>query len=440
MSSRLSGLSGAFGKTLMTTVGITAISFISSVLTARMLGPEGRGLLSAALMIGTLAAGIAQLGLATSYVYHAGAARRFPYQRLLIASVLVVGLVAGAVGWAGSHLRTDPQLHQALPWIIALAAFMGTQNYFFLLAQIKADLKFFNAMRSSLVLGNLLLLLPLMFMYHTVQFMQLLYCQLAVVVGLTIAGAWWAVRQRVWHVAPAKDGVPAEPVAPRQVVRYGLHQHGTVLLSLLLLNFDKVILLNRGEIEQYGYYALAFTTSRLIGAVQEAVAVALYARFAGRDLALLGDKVRTAFRLTFVPLLAMATLGAVLSPWLIPLVYGPKFAAMALPFAILLFECVCGGASWTLAQRFTAGGRPGLVLVRQLISVVPVFVALPFLPIENAYVYLALLMLLGAVLRLTVTLCMYPITLKEKMPALLPTRADLAMVRSFLPKSSATLN
>jgi len=435
MTSRLSGLTGAFGKTLMTTVGITAISFVSSVLTARMLGPEGRGLLSAALMIGTLAAGVAQMGLASSYVYHVGASRRFPYLKLMLCSVLLVAGVAAVVGWLGAQLRSDVQLKQALPWIITLAAFMSTQNYFQMLAQLKSDLKFFNVMRFGLVLSNLLLLLPLIVVYHTVHFMQLLYCQLAVVIGLTIAGLYWSLRNRVWVIKEQK-----EAASTRQVLRYGMHQHGTILLSLLLLNFDKIVLLNRGDIEDYGYYALAFTTSRLIGAVQEAVAVALYARFAGRDLETLSAKVRTAFRLTFVPLMVLALMTAALSPWLIVLVYGPKFAAMALPFSILLFECVCSGASWTLAQRFTAGGRPGLVLIRQLISVVPVLLALPFLPTENVYVYLALLMLLGGVLRLTVTLCMYPLTLKEKMPDLLPKSTDLAMVRVFLPKMHASPN
>lgn len=435
MTSRLSGLTSAFGKTLMTTVGITAISFISSVLTARMLGPEGRGLLSAALMIGTLSAGVAQMGLASSYVYHVGASRCFPYLKLMLCSVVLVGGVAALVGWLGAQLRSDVQLKHALPWIIVLSAFMSTQNYFSMLAQLKSDLKFYNGLRFGMVVSNLLLLLPLVAIYHTVHFMQLLYCQLAVVVGLTIAGLYWSLRNRVWTIKEQKD-----TVSVRQVMRYGMHQHGTVLLSLLLLNFDKIVLLKRGDIEEYGYYALAFTTSRLIGAVQEAVAVALYARFAGRDLNTLSEKVRIAFRLTFMPLMVLASIGAVLSPWLIALVYGPKFSAMALPFSILLFECVCGGASWTLAQRFTAGGRPGLVLIRQLISVLPVFLALPFLPEANVYVYLALLMLLGSVLRLTVTLCMYPITLKEKMPDLLPTRTDLAMVRAFLPKMHASPN
>ena len=39
------------GTTLITTIAITAIGFITSVITARVLGPEGRGLLSGAILI-----------------------------------------------------------------------------------------------------------------------------------------------------------------------------------------------------------------------------------------------------------------------------------------------------------------------------------------------------------------------------------------------------
>ena len=430
MPARRVDLSGAFRKTLMTTVGMTIISFISSVITARMLGPEGRGLLSAALMIGTLSAGVAQMGLANSYVYHFGASRAFAYLRLLLCSLVVVGALACVLAWAGVHLSAKPQLELILPGILILALFMATQSYFFALAQLQADLHFFNQMRFGLVLANLLLLLPIVWIFDTVTFQQLLYAQLLVALGLTFAGLYWARKHSVWRMPVATETVGLGPV-----VRYGVHQHGTVLLGLLLLNFDKLVLLNRGSLVEYGYYALGFTTSRLIGAVQEAVSVALYARFAGKDVDQLSEKVRTAFRLTFIPMLTLAGIGAALSPWLIVWVYGNKFASMALPFSILLFECVIGGASWTLAQRFNAGGRPGLVLVRQFVSVVPVFAAMPFLPEHNVYVYLALLMLAGAALRLGVTLIMYPASLKEPMPRVLPTRGDWRMVRALLPGS-----
>jgi antigen flippase len=62
----------------------------------------------------------------------------------------------------------------------------------------------------------------------------------------------------------------------------------------------------------------------------------------------------------------------------------------------------------------------------------PVFIALPFLPKENIHVYLSLLMLAGGILRLSVTLIIYPTVLKERVPDLLPTAADCKAVFNFL--------
>jgi O-antigen/teichoic acid export membrane protein len=202
-----------------------------------------------------------------------------------------------------------------------------------------------------------------------------------------------------------------------------------------LLNFDKIFLLNRGTIKEYGYYALAFTTSRLIGAVQDSISVALFSRFAGKDEHELGHAVRKAFRVTFLPLIVAAGIIAALSPWALNFIYGKSFAAMTVPFAILLFECVISSASWTLAQRFSAAGQPGLVLARQFVSIIPVLIAIPFLPQENTYVYLALLMLCGACLRLITTLILSVTRLKERMPEFIPTRNDLDLLRRLITRS-----
>lgn len=429
----MDSLSSAFHKTLMTTFGMTVISFLSSVATARILGPEERGLLSAALMIATLSAGIAQMGLANAYVYFYGAARRFNYYKLLVRSLLVVAGIALLVGLGGLVLSAKPRLTEVWYLILLLCAGTGMQLYFSFLSQLKADLGFYNNIRFAQVCANALLLIPIFYFYRQhISYQPLLVAQSLVAVGLVCAGLLWARRHRIWELtSAAASATLTAAVTGREVARYGLHQHGTVMLSLILLNFDKIVLMNRGSMEEYGYYAMAFTTSRLIGTIQEALSVALFARFAGKDIAELSAKVRTAFRITFVPLLVLAGIGAALAPWLIVWVYGSKFASMVLPFSILLFECVIGGASWTLAQRFTAAGRPGLVLVRQFVSVLPVFVAMPFLPAQNIYIYLALLMLSGAILRLSITLLMFPLSLKESMPQLLPTRQDIKTIMNI---------
>ena len=430
-ASTMPGISRAFGKTLMTTMGMTVVGFVSSVITARILGPEGRGLLSAAIMICSLSAGVAQFGMGSSYVYHFGAARRFPYLRFFLSSLLSISIFATALAVAGLQLSDEVQLHRFTWLILAFTAFMASQSYIFSLTQLHSDLHFFNIMRFTQVFGNLVLMLPLVLWFDVVSFEQILFTQLLMLISVTVMGLWWARKHRIWQL---KVDVK-EPVRPWFVMRYGFHQHGIGMLSLFLLNFDKIFLLNRATIAEYGYYMLAFTTSRMIGAVQDAISVALFSRFAGRDEQQLGEAVRNAFRVSFLPLLAIAAVIAAVSPWALSFVYGKSFAAMTLPFAILLFECVIGGASWTLAQRFNAAGQPGLVLARQLISIVPVLIAIPLLPSENTYVYLALLMLGGAILRLITTLYLGVTRLKEPMPRFVPTRQDLDLIRRLLARS-----
>ncbi|MFX7748053.1 hypothetical protein ABTK03_21980, partial [Acinetobacter baumannii] len=75
-------------------VGVTAIGFIISVLTARILGPEGRGLLSGALLIISLSSSIATCGLAYTSIYHRGAGQQFAQKRFVFLSALFIGLLA----------------------------------------------------------------------------------------------------------------------------------------------------------------------------------------------------------------------------------------------------------------------------------------------------------------------------------------------------------
>lgn len=426
------GLLRSSGNTLATTVVITAIGFITSVITARVLGPEGRGLLSAALLIATLGGNIALFGMANSFIYHKGTGRPFNYKLFMVASLLFAAGFSVLIGYFGLQLTSEIQLHGQWLLILLLTSITATQGYFYALSQLQAKLHFFNLMRFVLVAGNLILLLGLLAIYEEVDFRKILLTQTIVSAVLTIMGIAWARHNRVWEGADHRK----QPVSWKSMLHYGVSHHGTVVLGLLLVNFDKVALLNIGTIIEYGFYALAFTTSRLIGALQEAVSTALYSRFAGKDVDALSYHVRAAFRLTFVPMLTLAAIGALLSPWLIIWVYGDSFAPTVIPFAVLLFECVIAGASWTLAQRFNAGGRPGLVFMRQFISVLPVFMALPFLPAENIHVYLSLLMLAGAVLRLSVTMAIYPLVLKETVPDVLPTAEDCKAVFRFLTRRS----
>jgi antigen flippase len=319
----LNELMKASGNTLLTTAVMTGIGLVTSVLTARILGPEGRGLFSAALLIAMLAAGLAQFGLGNSLVYHRGAGRSFNYRNLLLGSLLFVIAVAVGLAGVGLQLGGEDRLRGQFMLILGLAAAMAAQNYFITLAQLHPGLVFFNLMRLGLVAGNLVLLLVLIAAFHPVDYRKILIAQLIVLAVLAVAGQVWATRELAAGVR-----VGGVPLKWREVFRYGIAHHGTSVLGLVLLNFDKIALLKMGTMVQFGLYALAFSTSRLIGAVQEAISTALYSRFAGKDPGQLSQGVRAAFRVTLLPMLAVATACAALSPWLIVLLFGSAFAPM----------------------------------------------------------------------------------------------------------------
>lgn len=416
------------GITMVTTGVVTLAGFLTSVITARMLGPEGRGLLSAAVIIATLSGSLALCGLPNSFVYHKGAGRHFHYKVLLVVSLLLIGALAVVFALAGVKLSNAAGLKSEIGLILSLAAATAIQSYFYTVSQLHHGLRFFNGMRIGLVAGNLLAVLVLLLFFTSFAYEQVLLAQALVMSVLAVAGVVWAKRYGIWQNRAQGSGAARW----RDIWRYGASHHGTVVLGILLVNFDKVALLRIGSMAEFGIYALAFTTSRFIGAVQEAASIALYARFAGKDTVELRQSVNRAFRVTFLPMLVVAAIGALASPYLLVWIYGPAFKSMAVPFSILLFECVIGHASWTLAQRFNASGRPGLVFLRQFISVLPIFLLLPFIPRENTPVYLSWLMLAGAVLRLVVTISLYPLSLKERMPRVLPEREDVgAIFRRF---------
>jgi O-antigen/teichoic acid export membrane protein len=413
------------GRTLLTTVGVTVLGFAISVLTTRMLGPEGRGLLSGSLLIIGLSTALGRWDLAYSYIYFRGTGLYFHQRRFVYLSALVIGVGTLLLAAVGVRINDNAILHQHIALITAFAVVTGLQNYLFNLSQLETSLAFLNLTRICGAIFNLAALGVLYWLCRPVQFEYILIGQMVCALVLIAMCLQWC-RLYLFSARPAPDELASLPRArTSDMVKYALNQHGTGLVALAMTYFDKVYLLKVGTIEEFGYYTLAFTTSRLIGAIHEAMNTALYSRYAGKEEGELNSSINTAFRFTLVPMLVLAGIGSVLAPWLIRLAYGPKFDSVTPSFIILMFECVLSGAAWTLAQRFNAGGKPGLILRRHVLSLIPLVLMLPFLPKENISVYLALLMLLGAVLRMIITLAMYPYVLKQPVPRLVPTMAEI---------------
>jgi O-antigen/teichoic acid export membrane protein len=84
-------------RTLMAHGPVVVFGIAATVLTARVLGPESRGVFALVLLIGNLAAFCGKLGLGQSIVYHV-ARLRLPPERVLGTSLLLVAALGVLVG------------------------------------------------------------------------------------------------------------------------------------------------------------------------------------------------------------------------------------------------------------------------------------------------------------------------------------------------------
>ncbi|RZS47485.1 O-antigen/teichoic acid export membrane protein [Sphaerotilus mobilis] len=387
-------------------------------------------MLAAALVIVGIAAAVAQLGFASSIVYHRGGPFQHNFRSTFLIGLGAVVCVAGPLAWIGVTTLFESRLQPQVYTVAGLATLTAAFAYLTTLSQISADLKVFNLLRNAVALMMLICVSAVMLLENGIaQYDWVLNLQITVTGLATLAAAFW-----IWKAMTEGRQVATDYKAIKfsAVAIYAGHQHITALIGVLLSNIDKIVILEIGRPDEVGFYALAFALSRQIAMVQDSVSISLFSRYAGKDNSTLSENVLKAFRTTFMPMLIVSTLAALASPWMIPTIFGSAFAACALPFSILAFEAVIGAGSWTLAQRFNAGGRPGLVALRQVTSLLPVFIGIFFLPEQDESSYLASLMLLGSFTRLLATILIYPLVLKEPPPRLLPTKQDLLSIQSFV--------
>lgn len=409
-------------QTLSSTIAVALLSIVSSILTARILGPEGRGLMAATLLIANLASGIAQFGLANSLVYHNGKGDTRLSKRLFIWTIAIVALSTVPLSLIGTNYIYPDTYHSSTPLIVYSSISTSLLTFASTSLQIHPDLRAFNISRAVPALAFATYITILWISNITSDYTELILFQ----TSISLILAAYLVHHLWCNLPSAQEEVrPRRKLPAKALIGYAAKYHGTILLSLLLLNIDKLFLINEVDASQFGLYALAFATTRIVSSIQDAASLTTFAKFAGKNNTALASAVYLSFRISFAPMLGVATIIALAAPFFIPLVFGQAFAGMTVAFILLTFEAVVGAASWTLAQRFNAGGSPGLILFRQVTVALPLLAAVNFLPAENAANWMAALMLAAALLRLGITVAMTSTILKEPIPPLFPTATEL---------------
>jgi O-antigen/teichoic acid export membrane protein len=419
------GLVQTILRTSATNFLVMVVSTLTSIVTARMFGVVGKGEFSAILFWPTLLAGLVGFGLPTSLIYNMkqnrGGGGDFVRAGFLfqIPVSVIVGIVAWIwlPVWLGSYPAAVIQITR---WFtVLMLPILLAVNLISALAQSTGNFKVYNGVRLYVPLCNLAGLVALWAVGNlSLHFAALVFLVTSVLVVTWSLFSIGEVVRMDWF-----KGL-GNLVAARALFGYGSKVFGVELLGTLYSQFDKIIILSMLTARDLGLYTVVYALSRVFNVVQMAITNVIFPKVTGMDKDHIIATVGRAFRLSLIVMTIVVIPCMFIGRFLLGFLFGAPFLSASTAFYLLSIECILGGGSWILASSFNAMGRPGLVLIRQLIALAATiglfFVFTPLYGLNG----IALALLIGAVIRLIVTMASMRITFNVRMRGMLFDKND----------------
>ena len=412
-------------QVLLVNVLILAVNFGTGIITARLLGPNGRGEQAAMILWPQLVGYALTLGLPAALLYNL---KRCPDRasRLLPAALLLgtsMGLLATLIGilfiplWL---IEYSPEVVRTAQWFMLLAP-LSLLNLISLHAFLaREEFGMYNVARYLSPLLTLLALVSLALSRELTSYSAALaYLLPGAPVTIWMVIRLWRIYRPVWRDLGSDF---------KRLTSYGLRSYGLDLLgSQVAGQLDRVLVVGLLNPAAMGLYVVASSLAQMLGVVVAAVAEVLFPKASGRAaeevIALVARGARVSITVTLLAAVGLVLLG----PWVLNLLYGQDFLSAVPVFRILLLESVLGGAAWVLAQAFMALDKPGTVSLMQGIgrglSVPLLLVLVPRYGLEGA----GLAVLVSTVIKLVFVIVSFPLILKTRVPRLWPKRADFTV-------------
>lgn len=367
---RGNGLMSAIFQTSGTNLLVMTLTMLSSILTSRMFGVEGKGAFSAILFWPALLTGLVGFGLPTSIIYNikqSATEKSAQYVRLSFLFQVPVCIIIGIVAWFGLPFWLSsfpPEVVQISRWYtIATVPVLIVINLISALSQSREKFAVYNGIRLMIPLfnvGGLFVLWGLGML--SIQLAAAIYFVTSFSV---VAWAIYANRNEL-RLRWFKDRV--DQSSAKKLFGYGSRVYGVELLGTLYTQFDKIIILALLTPRDFGLYSVVFALSRIYNAVQTAISNVVFPKVTGLPQEQIIRTVGRAFRISLMVMMIIVIPTMFVGNYLMGLLFGSEFLEASVAFYILAVECIIGGGSWILASAFNALGRPGLVMIRQLIA------------------------------------------------------------------------
>ena len=398
-----------------------ACGVLTGVLTARLLGPKGKGELAALVLWPTTIVFFVSMGINQALVFYMGK-KRFTLSELWTTS-MVIGLGQSALAiLAGLAIIPFALRHYSHDvYILALAVLFSSPfiilgGYPANLLQGQMDLNSFNMIQLVAPFAYALSLVVLAIL-HAANLLDIVVWRVASCVIAFVFGYFLLLKKadlRIsWNAGASLD-----------MLKFGGKTQLGNISNYVNRSVDQLLLSVLVPPRDLGLYVVAVTVSLALNFLPQAAGIVTLAAGSNADAAGAIAVVGRSFRLSLFCLLGGCALLFMAAPILIARVFGPAYLGSILPCRILLPGAVAVGLSQVLYDGARSLGDPALASYSEgcavLVTVICLAIFLPWFGFVGA----AIASTVAYLSSLCVTLILYKIRFGVK-PAqlLLLTRA-----------------
>lgn len=355
--------------------------FVSVLIVARALGPEGRGVTAFVLVTAQVAAAVAGFGLSqASMVLVAQRDHADALLSNLVVFVVVAAAIVALVTCAALLIAADVRPRS-----------VGTSEIFILGLACVANGLFRAGEDFLLGCGRLLTRGIVVALWSWLYVIVLVALSLGHTLDVAAVLASWAVCQAIAGCLLIGASWRAVGVAPldfsllMRSLRFGGRLWPGNLASFLNFRVDQVLMGFISTQATLGIYAVAVNASEPLLYLSSAVASALTPVVARSRPDERDNRTQRAFRSLLIPTAASIVAAGTIGPFLVPLVFGPAFAGSVGPFLLLLPGTVGYLASRVFSSALLGSSAPGLSAIAATTSlIVGIALDLALIPVFGA--------------------------------------------------------
>jgi len=354
----------AMVRSVGTQVLIVLMNIVTGIITARLLGAEGRGVYVAITLWPPLLAMLATAGLNSAVIFRL---RRNPASADAVAGAALLMALGGSLVLIVIGAALLPLFLRGYPPATVLFAQLCLAAVTVNATQIVIKQSFAGA--GQYWYCNLTHLLPQLF--HLLALVAMLMVVTVTARGAALAlfvsgaVAVLAVLPKFWRTLRPRFAAIREEF--RELRSYSFRAAPSGLVTAFILHSDRLVLIPLLPARELGFYAVAFSFSRVVQFVQPALQSILLSHMSaqGEGAPRVHD---VACRILLASLTAACVLLWLAGEWLLGFAYGAEFAAANSLFRLLVIEASLGVLAQVSVQLYLARDRPGVVSTIQTLT------------------------------------------------------------------------